>query len=406
MKAVIKQGALRGFVKAPPSKSIVHRLLICGGLSGEGSVIKNVSSSEDILATIDCLKALGANASWEGDSIFVSGVGNTGVKNSDDMPVFNCRESGSTLRFFIPIALSFFEKVLFTGSNRLLERGIGIYEDVFSKKGITVQKTSEGLEFTGMLTPGDYEIPGNVSSQYITGLLYALPLLNDNSRIKIIPPLESGRYIDLTLSALKRSGIVIEKTAEYEYFIKGGQKYNAINEEAEGDWSNAAFWYALKYLGNDITVTGLNAESAQGDRVCIENFEKLLKPGATVDVSECIDLAPVLFAFAAARHGGRFTGTKRLSIKESDRAAVMKEELEKFGIETLLSENEAVITGSGLKNPAVPLYGHNDHRIVMALSVLLSLTGGEIEGVEAVRKSYPDFFEKFRELSGNVEINE
>ncbi len=400
MIAKISESRIMGRLEAVPSKSFLHRMLICAALADGESGIENFTDSEDILASIDCIKAMGAKVREEGNALVVQGA----AKNYMASAVFSCRESGSTLRFFIPVAAAKCGASEFTGSERLMERGVGIYEDILPEKNVTVKRKKGKIFVDGSLCPGDYEIPGNISSQYITGLLFALPLLPGDSTLKIIPPVESRAYIDITLEVIKKAGIEIVESEENVFKIKGDQTYRPVNERAEGDWSNAAFLFAMNGLGSRIDVTGLNKTSVQGDRICLEYFEKLNEPGATLDIGGCIDLGPVLFAYAAAKHGGRFTGTKRLKIKESDRAAVMAEELKKFGVTAEVGENEVLIPGSGLKKPEAVLDGHNDHRIVMALTVLLALTGGNITGAEAVKKSYPGFFEDMRRIGLNVEI--
>ncbi len=377
-------------------------MLICAALSEGESRIGNFIKSEDILASIDCIKSLGAEVTEEGDVLRIRGTGGKTVSDA----VFCCRESGSTLRFFIPVATAKCGSSVFTGSERLMERGVGIYEKILPGKGVSVTKKSGNIRVSGRLVPGRYEIPGDISSQYITGLLFALPLLSGDSEICVIPPVESRAYIDITLSVLKLAGIDVKETSRNCFSIKGNSKYRPLNMDAEGDWSNAAFLYAMNGLGAEIRISGLNETSVQGDRICLECFKQLDSPSAVIDINGCIDLGPVLFAYASAKHGGRFTGTERLRIKESDRAAAMAEELLKFGIRAEVKDNEVIIPAGGIKAPVERLSGHNDHRIVMALSVLLAFTGGEISGAEAVRKSYPGFFEDLRRIGLDVEINE
>ncbi len=402
MIAKIKKSNLKGELKAVPSKSFLHRMLICAALSEGVSRIGNIIKSEDILASIDCIRSLGADVAEEGDILMIRGAGRRMTENGS----FPCRESGSTLRFFIPVAAAMCEKSIFTGSERLMERGIGIYEEVLGAKGLKFFKENGALKVEGRLHSEIYEIPGNISSQYITGLLFALPLLSGDSEIRVLPPVESRPYIDITVSVLKLAGIEIEEPEKNRFLIKGDSHFMPLNEEAEGDWSNAAFLYAMNGLGAEIEVSGLNGSSVQGDRVCLETFKKLDKKDAVIDISGCIDLGPVLFAYASAKNGGRFTGTERLRIKESDRAAAMAEELLKFGVKAEIKENEVVIPAGGISVPGEPLNSHNDHRIVMALTALLMMTGGEMSGIEAVRKSYPGFFEDLRRIGLDVEINE
>ena len=402
MIAKITAGKPKGSITAVPSKSFLHRMLICAALCPGESRIGNYVKSEDILASIDCIKSLGACVTECGNDLLVKGM----AEDCTGKAVFPCRESGSTLRFFIPVAAARCAETEFTGSERLMERGVGIYEDILASKGVNVEKHDGRILVKGRLKPGLYEIPGNISSQYITGLMFALPLLDGDSEIRVLPPVESRAYIDITVTVLKQAGIEITETKENVFFVKGNSRYMPVSQNAEGDWSNAAFLYAMNGLGAEIEVGGLNPESVQGDRICLEAFGKLDKPGAVVDIGGCIDLGPVLFAYAAAKHGGRFTGTKRLKIKESDRGSAMAAELAKFGVRTELDENEIRVIGGGLKQPAEALDGHNDHRIVMALAVLLTVTGGSIAGAEAVKKSYPGFFDDMRRLGLNVETGQ
>ena len=217
----------------------------------------------------------------------------------------------------------------------------------------------------------------------------------------MIPPVESRPYIDITLGVMRQFGIAVAQTEENIFHIPGG-RYRAVSAAVEGDWSNAAFFYALNALGGDVTVTGLTPDSLQGDRVCVGMLERLRNGFAEIDIAETPDLGPVLFAAAAALHGGRFTGTRRLAVKESDRAAAMAAELAKCGVKTEVEENAVAVLPGGLTKPAEPLCGHNDHRIVMALAVLLTQTGGTIEGAEAVGKSFPGFFTELGKLGIDV----
>ena len=246
-----------------------------------------------------------------------------------------------------------------------------------------------------------FEIPGNVSSQYVTGLLAALPLLPGSSTLRVTGNVESAAYIAMTEQVLRMAGIRFEKVG-WGYSISGGQMYDLPEHvEVEGDWSNAAFLLAL---GEGVTVTGLRAESLQGDRVCRDMLRRLQSPGAQLDLTACPDLGPVLFAAAARAHGAVFTGTRRLRIKESDRVAAMAQELAKLGVRVDAEENRVTVHPGGIAAPREVLDGHNDHRIVMALSVLATSVGGTIRGAEAVAKSYPDFFEVLQALGIRAEI--
>ena len=399
MVATFKPCCLAGRISAPPSKSMAHRYLIGAALSGKICTLSGVDYSEDILASIDCLKALGAKITTDADKVTVDPSGFMQVET----PVLECRESGSTLRFFIPLALCLGRPVTLHGSERLLERPLGIYEDLCRKKGFAFQKTVDTVSVCGKLESGDYEIPGDVSSQFITGLIFALIYLSEESSVRILPPFESRSYVDLTISALRSFGAKVAFTDAYTIAIHPSQ-LQAYAGRIEGDYSNAAFLAAFNCIGSDICVDDLNSESLQGDRVYGEYFEKIVAGVPTLDISDCPDLGPVLFALAAMKNGAVFTGTNRLKAKESDRGMAMHEELKKLGGRLIFGENVITVPKQELRWQGIPLNGHNDHRIVMALSVILSKIGGAIDGAEAVRKSYPGFFADIRQLGADVAI--
>lgn len=400
MNVLIKKSIASGEVSAPPSKSMAHRMLIGAGLAKGTSVIRGISGSEDMKATIDCLCALGAKCEISGDVATVSGAD---LKNLPENPHLRCRESGSTLRFFIPLCLmSGDTEVKLSGSEYLFSRPLNVYEEICKKQGIEYTPEVAGLKLKGALKSDNFRIKGNISSQFISGLLFALPLLSEDSTITLIPPVESLSYINLTIEALKVFGVEIKWQDEKTLYIKGNQSYKAVEATVEGDYSNAAFFEALNYIGSEVKVKGLCEDSLQGDRVYKKYFPALLKGTPTINISDCPDLGPVLFALAGALHGGVFTGTRRLRLKECDRAEVMAQELEKFGVAVTVREDSVVVYPHDFHAPQEVLEGHNDHRIVMALSVLCTLTGGEIKGAEAVRKSMPDFFEKIESLGVEV----
>ncbi len=398
MNAIIQQSHAHGTAAAPPSKSYAHRMMICAALANGKSILTGIEESEDVLATLDCLRALGASVQKDGTAYTVLGA----CEGEPPSCVFPCRESGSTLRFFLPIALLRAEEVTFCGSARLIERGISVYEEVLPQKGITFTKQAGAITARGRLTAGDYTLRGDVSSQFLSGLAFALPLLDGDSTLRILPPFESRAYFDMTIEVLSRFGIRIEERDRYTYRIEGGQSYQAHDETVEGDWSSAAFLFALSTLGEDVTVTGLNPSSLQGDRVCLSYLAHLQKGCPTLDLSNCPDLAPILFAVAAECNGAQFSGTARLKIKESDRATVMARELAKFGARVTVNENSVIVEKAPLHAPTEVLCGHNDHRIVMALSVLASRYGAVITDAQAVSKSYPDFFKVLQALGVEV----
>lgn len=400
MRAVIHPGVLRGAVDAPPSKSEGHRLLLCAALAEGESRVRGVPESEDLAATLDCLRVLGASAEREGDAVTVRGCGGR-VRPGGTYP---CRESGSTLRFFLPAALLAGGEARFTGAPRLLDRGVSVYEDLLSPRGVRIARAPGYISVCGRLAPGGYALPGDVSSQFVTGLLFALPLLSGESVLRVTPPVESGGYVRLTEAAQARFGVRAEAIGDYEWRIPGGARYAPADVSAGGDWSNAAALLAFNALGGAVSVRGLDARSPQGDRVFPELLARLSGPSPEADLSACPDLAPVLIAAAAALHGGRFTGTRRLRLKESDRGAAMAEELCKFGVRAEVRENEIVVPDAPLVPPRDALSSHNDHRVVMALALLCSRTGGTIDGAEAVRKSWPGFFDALAALGMEAEL--
>ncbi len=398
MKAIFKPCRLKGSINAPPSKSMAHRYLIGAALSKEESVISGVDYSEDILATIDCLKSLGAEINIEKDTVTVNPEGFMKTTAS----VLNCRESGSTLRFFIPLALCLGEEITLQGSERLFQRPLDVYEKLCLDNNFEYKKVGNSVTVCGKLKSGQYEIRGDISSQFITGLIFALVYLGEDSSVRIIPPFESRSYINLTLSALKSFGANVEFEDEFNIAIKKS-RLHSFSGRVEGDYSNAAFLDAFNYIGSDIAIDNLRADSLQGDRIYKKYFDKISKGTPTLDISDCPDLGPVLIALASLKNGATLTGTDRLKVKESDRGQVMHEELQKLGGGLIFGKNTITVPKRELRKNEGFLSGHNDHRIVMALSLILSEYGGAIDGAEAVRKSYPGFFEDIGNLGAEVE---
>ena len=400
MNLKIYKSTPSGRVNAPPSKSMAHRLLICAALSRGESILHGVSECEDVSATVNCLKALGVKITKCDSDLTVSGIN---VAEALPSEALNCNESGSTLRFLLPIALLSGKNTLFSGAEGLMRRPMDVYEKLCDEKGIYYHADGNSIAVRGPITSGEYDIVGNISSQFISGLLFALPLLSGDSKINIIPPVESRSYIDLTVEALTTFGVTVKWLDDNTLFIKGNQSYSPCEVTVEGDYSGSAFIDAFTVFGKDVTVSGLNPDSTQGDKIYKSFFEMLKKGVPTVHVGNCPDLGPILFAVAAAKHGGVFTGTRRLKIKESDRASAMAEELSKFGVSVTVYDDKVVVYPISFRAPTEPLCGHTDHRIVMALSVLLALTGGEIHGAEAISKSYPSFFEDLVSLGIKIE---
>ena len=398
---IVKPSKACGKVMAPPSKSMAHRNLICAALAEGDSVVKNIDLSQDIKATLECITQLGAEARIEGNTIYVKGSSDF---TSIHQRVFNCNESGSTLRFFIPLSMISGEKCRFTGSEVLMTRPLSVYEKICSEQNILLEHKNGGIEVEGKLKGGKFEVPGNISSQFITGLLFTLPLLKEDSTIVLTESVESKPYIDMTLEVQKEFGIDAQWINENTLKINGNQKYRNCVSTVEGDYSNAAFFEALNTISGKVETEGLKKESLQGDKVYLPYFEALKKDFCSLDISDCPDLGPILFVVASLNHGAEFTGTRRLKIKESNRGAVMCEELAKFGVKTLQEENRIVIYKSEIHSPEEVISGHNDHRIVMSFVTLLSVTGGKIEGVGAVKKSFPDYFKRIKKLGIDFEF--
>lgn len=399
MKVKILPSKTSGEVSAPPSKSFAHRYLIGSVLSRGKCVIKNIADSDDISATLSCIEQLGGIVTKDGNIVTVIPTNEKQIENA----VFDCKESGSTLRFFIPVVLATGAKnCTFSGSERLLARGIKEYEKLFENSDVKIKSDEKAIEINGTLSAGNYEISGEVSSQYTTGMLFALSILDGKSTLKITGNAESRAYVDMTIKVLKDFGADIAEPEKNFFEINGKGRLSPGEFTVEGDWSNAAFLIALSRLLGTISVSGLNENSVQGDRFSSVAFDALDGENAEIDLKDCPDLAPILFAYAAYKNGGKFINTRRLRVKESDRANVMAEELKKFGANVKVYGNSVEIEKTQLKPPIVPLCGHNDHRIVMALSVLAAVFGAEIDGAEAVNKSYPDFFRVIKKAGVNV----
>lgn len=401
MKIRINEGKAKGIVKAPPSKSMAHRLLICAGLSKGTCIVHGIVRSKDVEATMDCLRAVGVKLEEAEGSVRVTGAD---IKNASAGKILDCGESGSTLRFFVPLCLISGANAVLRGSKRLMERPLGIYKTMCEDRGLLFSQDETSLMVKGPLKSGNFKLAGNISSQFISGLLFALPLLDGDSVVTITPPIESRSYINMTISALALFGVEASWQDEKTIYIKGNQEYKCSEAWVEGDYSNAAFFEALNVFGGDVKIDNLPENSIQGDRVYGKMFDQLKKGTPALDISDCPDLAPILFAVAAAKNGGVFSGTRRLKIKESSRAEVMTEELAKFGVSSSVYDDEVIIYPIEFKKPSDELDGHNDHRIVMAEAILLTLTGGVIDGAEAVTKSFPDFFEKLKSLG--IEVKE
>lgn len=407
-----------GTVNVPPSKSDVHRAIICAAMANGVSRISPVALSNDIKATIGCIKALGADAVLENNVLTVDGTNMYKNKTA----LLDCGESGSTLRFFIPIAAVGNINATFVGKGKLPQRPIGIFTEALPKAG-TVCKTEGGLplEIKGQLKSGIFEIPGNVSSQFITGLLLALPILEGDSEIVLTSPLESVGYIAMTIRTMKQFGVNIQAT-EKGWHIKGGQTYKSCNYTTDGDWSQAAFFMVLGAIGGKVTVKGVAKDSTQGDKKCAEilarfgakitqldnevTVEKGELKAITIDASQIPDLVPVLSVCAAFAEGTtKIINAERLRIKECDRLKATAELLNNLGGKVKELSDGLEITGvSSLKGGNVN--GYNDHRIVMSAAVCAARSDGDITATFAmsINKSYPDFYIDYNSIGGKANV--
>ena len=411
MTVTITPTKLKGTITPPPSKSQAHRLLIAAALADGESVIHNVALSKDITATVDCLEELGATFQWEGSTVTVTGMGAGPMSPMRRMalPHLDCGESGSTLRFLIPIALAVRGGGVFTGSGRLMERPLEPYFEIFREKGIFYEQKDGTLTVQGLLEPGVYRLPGNVSSQFFTGLLYALPLLSGPSAIIPTTELESEGYIHMTLQAMSRFGVEMAATMSLppQYHPAGNQTYTPAEATVEADWSQAGFWYAARSLGNEVDIINMDPDSAQGDRAIVEHYVNLLKPGdLTMDVSGCPDLVPPLAAVGTVRQGRtRLCNAARLRMKESDRLSAVTDVLCKLGAKVTEGPDFLEIEGLPTFPGGVTVDAHNDHRIAMMAAIAATACEHPvtITGAECVSKSYPNFWEDYVNLGGQIE---
>ena len=412
MDVTIIPSRLRGTVTPPSSKSVAHRALIAAALSGGFSTISNLGDSKDIQATRRCLSNL---STWiedlTPDKVRVHGIGHSLVQ-AGPFPMLDCGESGSTLRFLIPVALLVQGEARFTGQGRLMERPLTPYEALFQEKGISwslengVLTIDSGRGYDRLaLDPGEYRLPGNVSSQFITGLLFVLPLLDGDSDLVLTSPLESRGYVDLTLDVLRTFGIRVEERAD-AFHVPGSQHYESRDFTVEADWSQAAFWYAANFAGGQVDIQGLNMDSKQGDKVIALQYWKLAKPGdAELDVSQCPDLVPPLAAMAAVRAGTtHLTHAARLRMKESDRLSTVAAALRAMGAQVEEGPDSLTIHGQERLPGGGTVDCCNDHRIAMMAAVSAAFAQAPVKllGAECVRKSYPEFWNHFIQLGGEA----
>lgn len=420
MNIKIGKSTLMGNIKVISSKSDAHRLLIAAALADMPTKILVEGWSNDIEATKNCLEALGCKIIRNDYGVEITPLW---VAQTEDA-VLECGESGSTLRFLLPIVAALGKHVIVEGQGRLPERPIGVLLDELRKHGCQVKENTLPLEMNGGITGGIYTLPGNISSQFITGLLFALPLLQGDSEIRLSTKMESKGYVDMTLETLRTFGIEIDEM-DWGFSVKGGQTYRSPKEiSAEGDWSGAAFWVVGGGVGGDITCTGLRKNSCQGDKEIVSLMEQFggkvwwqedgvrvfggdLK-GINIDAAQIPDLVPILCTAAACAKGETVIyNAGRLRIKESDRLKAMAEGLQKLGVKvTEQAESISIIGGNIPPKGEVILDSYDDHRIVMALAIAAAALDVEatIERAEAVSKSYPTFFAEFIRLGGVADV--
>ena len=415
-KVIIKPGALNGTVSVPPSKSAAHRAIICAALSDGTSIIEPVELSNDIKATIECMKKLGAEIQLENKTLTVNG---RNIFSADNIQL-DCGESGSTLRFLIPVAAAGGVSTEFVGHGKLPERPIGVFTECLPQHNVEcITKGGLPLKINGRLESGTYYVPGNISSQFITGLLLALPLTDGDSEIILTSELQSGDYINMTVDTMKAFGVEVS-ASENGWKIKGGQHYKPMHFTVEGDWSQAAFFMTAAALGGKITIDNLDINSRQGDKACMEIYSQFgaditlhdngcitiehnkLK-GTEINAENIPDMVPALAVVAALCKGTTvITGAERLRIKECDRLAAMRDGLSRLGADITETPGGFIINGRE-KLFGAEVDGYNDHRIVMSLTVAAVRSDGDITITEpeSVNKSYPDFFDVHKKLGGD-----
>lgn len=391
----ISPSRLSGSIAAIPSKSDVHRLLICASLADKETRIICPSLSSDIEATAAALSALGAGISYSNGAFEVDPI-----KKAAAAPEIDCRESGSTLRFLLPVAATITDGARFSGRGRLPDRPISELIEALSSRGVSFSGTKLPFETKGQFSGGVVRIAGNLSSQYITGLLLALPCTENGGRIELTAPLESSPYVDMTERALDRFGVRCIRSAD-GWTVSQGQHYASPGEIcAEGDWSNAAF-----FLAAGVEVTGLDPQSPQGDRAILAQLREIKRGGAVISLASTPDSLPIL-AVTAALSGSAtvFTNAARLRLKESDRLKSVRDMLISLGGSAIETEDGLEVIGTGLRGGIVD--SQNDHRIAMAAAVAASFAEREtvIRGAEAVNKSYPSFWEDYRKLGGKADV--
>ncbi len=405
MDLKITPNKLKGEVVVPPSKSVAHRMIIGAALAKGRSEITNLSPSADITATIECMRALGAKIDFDNNKAAIEGI-----TDIPERAVLNCRESGSTLRFLIPVATALGVDAEFIGGGKLPTRPLTPFFEEFPKHGVTFELPDNGnnlpLKVKGKLNAGKYEIDGGISSQFITGLLFALPLLDGDSEVVLTSPLQSAPYVNITIETLKSYGCDIQCTGS-GFAVKGNVDFRPNDNRVEGDFSQAAFFCVANSLGSDIGLQDINLGSAQGDKQIMEICRKFNQKidAVELDCSDIPDLVPILTVLASYGIGTtRLANVARLRIKECDRLAAMEDCLNRVGGKVRAYDDYIEIDGVGLLNGG-EVSAYNDHRIAMSMAIAATISKKPIiiRGAECVAKSYPDFFEVYRSIGGIVE---
>ena len=410
---IIKADKLVGELSPPPSKSVLHRYIIASSLAKGVSKIENISFSEDIIATIEAMKKLGAKIEQKENYLLIDGSDT--FKNLNENIEIDCNESGSTLRFLFPLSIVEENKVLFKGRGKLFKRPMTPYFENFEKYKIKHSYIDENkILLEGKLKAGIYEIDGNISSQFITGLLFSLPLLEGESKIIINGKLESSNYIDISLDCLSKFGIKIINNSYQEFVIEGNQSYRAGNYRTEADYSQAAFFLVANAIGSNIKINDLSEDSLQGDKKIIDYISEIdnwsSKDTLVLDGSETPDIIPIL-SLKAAVSGKKIeiVNVERLRIKESDRLKATVEELSKLNFD-LIEKKDSILINSrenfevNKNEKIVSLSAHSDHRIAMMIAIAATCYDGEIllDNLDCVKKSYPNFWEVFLSLGGKI----
>ncbi len=395
---------LEGEVKIPPSKSMAHRSIICSALAKGISEISNIDYSNDIIATIKAMESLGTKFTKIGDKLIVDGSSTFSIEDS----FIDCNESGSTLRFLVPISIVKENKVNIIGTGFLGKRPITTFYDIFDRQGIKYSY-KEGvldLNIEGKLKADTFKVEGNISSQFISGLLFALPLLDGDSIIEITTNLESRSYLDLTLSMLKTFGIDIINEDYKKFIVRGNQEYKPHNYEVEGDYSQGAFFYCANFIGNNIVIKGLDENSLQGDKQCVDIIKEFLaddEKEITIDANNCPDIIPVITVAASFRKGRtNIINAGRLRIKECDRLNAITTEVNKIGGKVIELTDSLIIDGVD-SFVGGHVSSHDDHRIAMSMAIASTRCKEElvIDNRKCVAKSYPSFWEDFKALGGD-----